>query len=70
MYVPTDDMNTQNIQAPTIVIVKKGTIIAYFDDVTLMKGPITPKEYYTENQIASIKSSLKVALEEYLKGDK
>ena len=70
MYVPTDDMNTQNIQAPTIVIVKKGVIIAYFDDVTLMRGPVTPKEYYTENHIASIKSSIKVALEEYLKGDK
>ena len=69
VYVPTDDMNTQNIQAPTIVIVKKGSIIAYFDEVTLMKGPITPKEYYNENQVASIKSSLKVALEEYLKGD-
>ena len=67
MYIPVDDENNKNIQSPTIVIVKKGNVIAYFDEITLMKGPITPKEYYTENQVAGIKSSLKVALEEYLK---
>ena len=67
MYVPIDDENNKNIQAPTIIIVKKGNIIAYFDEVTLMKGPITPNEYYNENQVAGIKASLKVALEEYLK---
>ena len=70
MYIPVDDVNTKNIQAPTIVIVKKGNIIAYFDDLTLMRGPVTPNEYFNENEITSIKSSLKVALEEYLKGDK
>lgn len=67
MYIPVSDENEKNIQSPTIAIVKKGTIIAYFDDVTLMKGPITPSEYYNENEITKIKSSLKVALEEYLK---
>lgn len=70
MYVPINDENEKNIQAPTVVIVKNGTIIAYFDDATLIKGPVTPDEYYNENQIASLKSSFKVALEEYLKGDK
>ena len=67
MYIPINDENEKNIQAPTIIIVKKGKIIAFFDEVTLMKGPVTPKEYYNENQVASIKSSLKVALEDYLK---
>lgn len=67
MYVPVDDENNKNIQAPTVVVVKNGNIIAYFDDATLIKGPVTPDEYYNENQIASLKSSFKVALEEYLK---
>ena len=69
MYVPVNDENEKNIQAPTVVIVKNGNIIAYFDDATSIKGPITPDEYYNENQVASLKSSFKVALEEYLKGD-
>ena len=69
MYVPVNDENEKNIQAPTVVIVKNGKIIAYFDDATLIKGPVTPDEYYNENQVASLKSSFKVALEEYLKGD-
>ena len=67
MYVPVDDENNKNLQAPTIIIVKKGNIIGYFDDVTLMRGPVNPSEYYNENEITRIKSSLKYALEEYLK---
>ena len=69
MYVPVDDENNKNIQAPTVVIVKKGTIIGYFDDATFIKGPVTPDDYYNENQVTSLKSSFKVALEEYLKGE-
>ena len=68
MYVPVMDMGLQDIQAPTVVMVKKGEIIGYFDDTSIIKGSITPDAYYTEYQKGIIYEGFKTAIANYLKG--
>lgn len=67
VYVPVDDEGFQDIQAPTILIVKEGSIIAYFDDTSIMKGNVTPEVYYTESQKSLVYEGFKTALTEYIK---
>lgn len=67
MYVPVSDEGTQDIQAPTVVIVKKGEIIGYFDDTSIIKGNVTPEIYYTEYQTSLTYEGFKTALLEYIK---
>ena len=56
----------QDIQAPTVVIVKNGEVLAYFDDTSIIKGNITPEIYYTEYQKGIIYEGFKTALTNYL----
>lgn len=67
VYVPVNDEGLQDIQAPTVVIVKKGEIIGYFDETSIVKGNITPEVYYTENQKQLVYEGFKTALLEYIK---
>ena len=67
VYVPTDDRGIQDIQAPTVIIVKKGDVIGYFDDTSMVKGTVTPDIYYTENQKAITYEGFKTALLEYVR---
>lgn len=64
-YVPVDDLDHKDILAPTVVVVKDGKVIGYFDDTSLMKGVIKPEDYYNENQIALTYEGFKSALTEY-----
>lgn len=67
VYVPVDDRGIQDIQAPTVIVVKKGEVIGYFDDTSIMKGTVTPEVYYSENQKALTYEGFKTALLEYIK---
>ena len=67
VYVPVDDEGTKNLQAPTVLIVKDGEIIGYFDDTSIVKGPVTPDIYYTEYQRGITSEGFKTAILEYLK---
>lgn len=66
-YVPINDLGRKDIQAPAVLIVKNGQIIAYFDDTAIMRGIIDPKDYYTETEIEATKAKFKMALSEYIK---
>lgn len=68
MYVPVDDNGLQDIQAPTVVIVKKGEILGYFDDTSIIKGNVTPEIYYTEYQKGLTYEGFKTAILNYLNG--
>ena len=48
VYVTVDDLGNKDLHAPTLIIVKDGIIIGYFDDMTNIKGPLTPEYYYNE----------------------
>lgn len=67
VYVPTNDQGLQDLQAPTVIIVKNGDILGYFDDTSINKGTVTPEVYYTENQIGLTYEGFKTALLEYLR---
>lgn len=67
VYVPVDDEGFQDIQAPTVLIVKNGDIIGYFDDTSIMKGNVTPEIYYNENQKSLVYEGFITALNEYIK---
>ncbi len=66
VYAPQDDLGIQNIYAPTIIMVKEGTVVAYLDDAAILKGNITPEIYYNDNQEAIIYEKIKTAIKEYL----
>ncbi len=67
VYVPVNDENVLDIYAPTVIVVKKGEIIGYFDDTSFRKGIVKPEDYYTENEKALTYEGFKTALSEYLK---
>lgn len=50
MYVPTDDEGIRDLHAPSIVVVKNGSVIGYFDETVNVKGTVTPEIYYNEYQ--------------------
>jgi len=66
VYAPVTDEGIQNIMAPTVLIVKNGSVIAYFDDTAIVRGTVTPDIYYTENQKALIYNNFKNALSNYI----
>lgn len=67
VYVPTDDRGIQDIQSPTVIVVKKGEVIGYFDDTSIIRGTVTPEVYYNDNQQAITYEGFKTALLEYIK---
>ncbi len=67
VYTPVSDEGVTDLAAPTVLVVKKGEIIAYFDETSIIRGNTTPEDYYTENAIALTKEMFKNALEEYIK---
>lgn len=67
VYVTVDDEGRKDLHAPTVIIVKNGEVIGYFDDTAIIKGIITPQIYYTEYQKGIIYEGFKTALLEYMK---
>lgn len=65
-YAPSNDKGEREIYAPTVVIVKNGNVIAYFDETTFIKGDITSKEYYSEENYVKTYNQFKEAILEYL----
>ncbi len=66
-YVPISDEGKQNITAPTVVMIKNGEVIGYFDIMNDIRGNITKEIYYNENVKARIYEELKLALTNYSK---
>lgn len=67
VYTITDDLGKNNIYAPTLVVVKEGNVIGYFDDTSIMKGSTKPELYYNEGEVGRIKEELSLVFDEYLK---
>lgn len=66
MYVPMNDEGIQDLMAPTVIIIKSGNVIGYFDEASIIKGNINPDIYYTENEKGLIYNKFKTALLEYI----
>lgn len=68
-YLATLDSGVQNIYAPTLVIVKNGSIIAYDNETAITTGILNPEEYWNSYQIGLKKNIFKTMFGEYLKDE-
>ena len=66
VYAPVDDEGNQNLQAPTVIVVKDGNVLGYFDETSIIKGLASPEVYYNDYQISTTHDNFKRVLEEYL----
>lgn len=66
MYVPVNDIGVRDIQAPTIVVVKNGEIIGYFDDASIIKGTIQSRDYFNDYEVGYLKNQLRTAIKSYM----
>lgn len=65
-YLTTMDDGTQEIHAPTLVIVKNGEIIAYDDETAFIIGNIEPEDYWNEFRTSEQANTFKTMLTRYL----
>lgn len=66
-YLVTLDNGDKEIYAPTLIIVKDGQIIAFDSETSLVKGNITPEDYWTELQTGIKYNNFLTMFKEYLK---
>ncbi len=67
VYVNVDDLGNKDLYAPTLVVIKNGNIIGYFDETSILKGTISPDIYYTNDVINRTKEEIKMIFLEYMK---
>ena len=68
-YLYVTDTDTNNLYAPSILIVKNGNIIYYDDEVSRIKGSITPDEYFTDYKKNLFMASISNVLSDYNEGE-
>lgn len=67
VYITVDDLGNKDLHAPTLVVVKNGSIIGYFDETAIIKGTVTPEYYYTDDVVNRTKEEIKTVFLEYMK---
>ena len=65
-YVYTNDLGVKEIYAPSILVVKNGKVIKYFDELSFVRGNLTPDDYFEEDIKLQIYEQIKLAILEYL----
>ncbi len=65
-YLYTDDEGQQNINAPTLLIIKDGNIIYFDDETSFIKHNVTPSDFWTAEKTEEKKNDLKLAFNNYL----
>lgn len=66
VYTYTDDVGNQNIYAPTMFIIKNGRIVYFDNETAIMKGTLSPEDYWNEeNRVMQI-DKFKLMFQDYL----
>ena len=65
-YVTYNDLSEGDMYSPTLVVVKDNEIIYYDDQTSVIKGNITPDDYWSDLNIGLKKSELTVVFNEYI----
>ena len=65
VYVTVDDLGNKDLYAPTLVVIKDGVVLSYFDETAIIKGVVTPEYYYTNDVIDKTKEEMKTIFLEY-----
>ncbi len=66
-YLYTDDLGKKDINVPLILIIKDGLVTYSFDELSLVKGNVTPEEYWNSYNTNLFKTNL-VSAFEYFNG--
>lgn len=66
-YTYTNDNGTQNIYAPTMFIIKDGKVMYFDNETSIMKGNLSPDDYWNENIKAVQINNFKMMFQDYLK---
>lgn len=65
-YLKTNDEGIQNINAPTLLVIKDGNIIYFDDETSITEHNITPAEFWNDDKVNSKKTELKLAFSHFL----
>ena len=66
-FITILDDGTENIYAPTLVVVRDGKIVQFDDETSLNRGKYTPQEYWDNNKKALKKNKFKLMFQDFLK---
>ncbi len=65
-YLVTLDDGTQNLHAPTLVMVKDGNVFAFDNETAFMKGNMKPEDYWNEYRTGLKYNTFETMFKEYL----
>lgn len=65
-YLKTNDEGIQNINAPTLLVIKDGNIIYFDDETAITEHNITPADFWTDDKINEKKAELKQVFLQFL----
>ena len=68
-HLSFDDNGNMDLSAPTVVIVKNGEILYFDDEITHLKGEVSPEEYFTDSRKNLIKTNFDIAIKSFKEGD-
>lgn len=68
-HLSFDDNGNMDLSAPTVVIVKNGEILYFDDEITQLKGEVSPEEYFTDSRKNLIKTNFDIAIKSFKEGD-
>lgn len=68
-YLYITDTNINNLYAPSIIIVKDGKVIYYDDEISRIRGNVSPEEYFTDYKRNLFMANISNALSDFNEGD-
>ncbi len=66
-YLVPNDQGKMDISAPTITMIKNGEILYFENEISTLKGEMTPEEYFTDIKKNVWKATIDLAIKEYVK---
>ncbi len=67
-YLPVIDMESIELRAPTVIMVKNGKILYYNDETSIVRGKETIEKYWTNERILNKKEEFQNAIKDFMGG--
>ncbi len=68
-FLKRNDLGEINISAPSLLVVKNGSILAYDDETSIVYGNTKPKDYWNEETINNKHEQFNIIFKSYLGGN-
>ena len=66
-FTYTNDKGVQNIDAPTMFIIKSGNVIYFDNETAIMKGNINPHDYWNDSNKEMQLNKFRLMFQDYLR---